>query len=257
MKKTRLDRTPFDKLSQETMRSPELSMKAKCILAIILGLPDTWKLSIRGLSKFCKEGNSAIRAAINELEESGYLKRTPTRNFAGKYSGTDYSVREVLAIDFPNAEKPDTEKPNVAKPHAENQSLKKEIPLKKKCPINRTYKAKITQTREDLLNNPDFSLCLEEFKASGKAAFLSEAQLQEDLEALSKYPVEVAVLIARQSISKGWRRLYYEKSAERVNEAWHEKNGKGKESVVSKNEAVSEELKNKYRKDYESRKDSE
>ncbi len=262
MKQARIDSATFDRLARETMRSTQLSLKAKCLLTILLSLPEDWKLNVKGLSSFCKEGKSAVQTVIKELVDCGYVKRVIVRNSSGKYIGSDYSVREALSVDFPDtekpyAEKPYTEKPDTEKPDTEKQALQKDIiSTKEKYPIEKKSKEnkiieKTTEALDGLLNNHDFSLCLKEYKASGKAAPLSDADLNEDLVALSKYPIEVAILIARQSISKGWRRLYYEKSAERINDTWLAKNGKGNESFISKNKAVLEKQISKYREDYE------
>ena len=37
-----------------------------------------------------KEGREAIRSALKELEEAGYLKRIPKRNEKNGFSGYDY-----------------------------------------------------------------------------------------------------------------------------------------------------------------------
>ena len=60
----------------------------------MLSLPAEWDFTIKGLTQINKEGISAIRAAIAELEESGYVIRTRIRNAAGQLIDTEYTIYE-------------------------------------------------------------------------------------------------------------------------------------------------------------------
>lgn len=64
-----------------------LSLKAKGLLSVMLALPDTWEYSIDGLVRICKEKETAIISALNELKECGYLeivKLYPNMTKSGK-----------------------------------------------------------------------------------------------------------------------------------------------------------------------------
>lgn len=58
----------------------QLSAKATTYLSIMLALPPTWDYTLAGLTTFKKGGLSSVRAAINELEEQGYLLRQRVRD---------------------------------------------------------------------------------------------------------------------------------------------------------------------------------
>ena len=57
------------------LQEKEMSLKAIGLLSIMLGLPDDWDYSIKGLAKMRKESYDAIRTTLSELEQFGYLHR--------------------------------------------------------------------------------------------------------------------------------------------------------------------------------------
>ena len=96
-------------MSNEHLRNPGLSLKAKGLLSQMLSLPEDWDYSLEGLSRINKEGIDAIRTAIRELERFGYLERHRVRDELGKLTGTEYivheqavarEIREELGVDL-------------------------------------------------------------------------------------------------------------------------------------------------------------
>ena len=86
------------------LRDKRLSLKAKGLLSVMISLPAEWDYTLAGLAYISKEGVSAIRAAIQELEENGYVTRTRLRNEAGQLGDTEYTIYE-----FPQNEKQEDE----------------------------------------------------------------------------------------------------------------------------------------------------
>ncbi len=76
------------------LRDTRLSLKAKGLLSIMLSLPPEWDFTLAGLARISKEGISAIRAAVVELEETGYVVRARVRNEAGQLTETEYTIYE-------------------------------------------------------------------------------------------------------------------------------------------------------------------
>jgi len=74
----------------ELLNSKEISLKAKGLFAYIQSKPKDWKFSVDMIATQMKEGREAIRSALKELEEAGYLKRIPKRNEKNGFSGYDY-----------------------------------------------------------------------------------------------------------------------------------------------------------------------
>ena len=60
-------------MSNYHLRSTNLSLKAIGLLSKVLSLPENWDYSISGLTAICKEKETAIKAALDELKHWGYL----------------------------------------------------------------------------------------------------------------------------------------------------------------------------------------
>lgn len=89
--------TDFTIMSNHHLRNTELSLKAIGLMSKILGLPDDWDYSIAGLVKICKEQETAVRAALSELEKSHYVyieKRMPNQT-ASKRIEYVYHIYEI------------------------------------------------------------------------------------------------------------------------------------------------------------------
>ena len=67
-------------MSNHHLRNKNLSLKAKGLLSQMLSLPDDWDYTLKGLAAINKESVDAIRTAIWELEDTGYVVRTRVRD---------------------------------------------------------------------------------------------------------------------------------------------------------------------------------
>lgn len=123
----------FTIMSNVHLRDGRLTLKAKGLLSVILSLPDDWKYSIAGLASICKEGTSAVKSALQELTETGYVTVTklyPNQTETGRIEYV-YDIHETpqeggkqavenLPLEFQHVEnngqlstyKPSTDKPN-------------------------------------------------------------------------------------------------------------------------------------------------
>lgn len=63
-------------MSNYHFKDKNLSLKGKGLLSLMLSLPDSWDYSIAGLCTICKENETAIKSALNELKKCGYLEVT-------------------------------------------------------------------------------------------------------------------------------------------------------------------------------------
>lgn len=104
-------------MANHHLRDERLSLKSKGLLSVILSLPDDWRISIEGMTQFSSDGKDAIRSAIRELTDAGYITRAQTHSEAGTFSGYDYIVHETPAASpssgFPTTENPTTENPTL------------------------------------------------------------------------------------------------------------------------------------------------
>lgn len=120
-------------MANHHLRDERLSLKSKGLLSLILSLPDDWRISIEGMTQFSADGKDAIRSAIRELTDAGYITRAQTHSEAGTFSGYDYIVHETPAASpssgFPTMEKPTTGNPTTENPTQRNTDrLSTDIP---------------------------------------------------------------------------------------------------------------------------------
>ena len=74
-------------MSNYHFRDKNLSLKAKGLLSEMLSLPETWDYTIAGLAAINKENETAIKSALDELKQNGYLKvtkLTPDKTESGR-----------------------------------------------------------------------------------------------------------------------------------------------------------------------------
>lgn len=119
-------------MANHHLRDERLSLKSKGLLSLILSLPDDWRISIDGMTQFSADGKDAIRSAIRELTDAGYITRAQTHSEAGTFSGYDYIVHETPVASpssgFPTMEKPTTENPTTENPTLRNTEELSTIP---------------------------------------------------------------------------------------------------------------------------------
>lgn len=119
-------------MANHHLRDERLSLKSKGLLSLILSLPDDWRISIEGMTQFSADGKDAIRSAIRELTDAGYITRAQTHSEAGTFSGYDYIVHETPVASpssgFPTMEKPTTGNPTTENPTQRNTEILSTIP---------------------------------------------------------------------------------------------------------------------------------
>lgn len=103
-------------MSNFHLRDEQLSLKAKGLLSLMLSLPEEWDYTLAGLAKINKEGVDAIRSAVTELEQAGYVRRETARKDTGAFSGNRYVIYESPAQDSPLLGNPTTDSPLLENP---------------------------------------------------------------------------------------------------------------------------------------------
>ena len=119
------------------LRDTGLSLKTKGLFAIILSLPEDWDYSVAGLATVAGCGRDAIRTALGEMAQAGYLTRTRSQGAGGKFTGVIYNIRDqaeplsenpTMVEEEPLSGKPTTVEPTLEKPSSENPTqLNKDI----------------------------------------------------------------------------------------------------------------------------------
>ena len=153
----------FTVMANHHLRDKNLSLKAKGLLSMFLSLPETWSYSIKGLARICKEGVDAIRTALKELIQAGYVVCSRKRNAMGQLKEAEYMIYEkpqavvqpeneedtgaeaedapafsssVLAK--PAQEQPVLEKPTLGTPPQINNNILLNFPISKWQPVSIT-----------------------------------------------------------------------------------------------------------------------
>lgn len=111
-------------LSNDIVNNPDISWKAKGILAYLLSKPNDWKVYANDIIEHSKDGETAVRAGINELIAAGYIIREKLRDDMGKIKEWEYTV-----LENPDVENPDVDNPvlgNHVLQSTEEQSTKKQ-----------------------------------------------------------------------------------------------------------------------------------
>ena len=88
-------------LSNCFVRSVRIGCDSIALLGKIMDLPPTWNFTIAGLVAICKDGETAVRSQLAELEEWGYAKKVlqnpnenPTGKFRYVYDFYEYSEKD-------------------------------------------------------------------------------------------------------------------------------------------------------------------
>ena len=86
--KRRYGQTP-----NEILNSTELSFKAKGLFGYLQSKPDGWKFSVERIALQAKEGKTAIREGLKELEQAGWIRKVPQEQGKdGRFMETTYEL---------------------------------------------------------------------------------------------------------------------------------------------------------------------
>lgn len=87
----------YSMLRNAMLRDPELSLKAKGLLALMLTFPPDWIYNQDHLLDLSTDGRDATRSAVRELEERGYLFRKQAHTVWGRFGHADLYVTDDLS----------------------------------------------------------------------------------------------------------------------------------------------------------------
>lgn len=222
------------------LRDTNLSLKAKGLLSMMLALPEDWDYSIAGLVSICKEKETAVTSALDELKTYGYLKVTklmPNETENGRF-GYCYDVFEK---PVESSEKQGVEKQGVENLGLEIQGLEnqgqlntnklstKELNTKD---VKKERKKAIAQSSyNEILDNkvldPKLKAALIEFikmrKLSKKP--LTDHALELAINKLYKLSSDpqTQIEIVEQSILNNWQSFYPQKNVDNGKKGYSER----------------------------------
>ncbi|MBA2650367.1 MAG: replication protein [Legionella sp.] len=102
-------------LDKTCLHDEKLSWGAKGLHAYLIALPDDWQVRVKDLQKRASNGRDAVRNLLNELEQSGYIKKSICRSEeTGRFGGMEFLVLESPELKT-TGNSPETGKPSAAK----------------------------------------------------------------------------------------------------------------------------------------------
>ena len=156
----------FTVMSNTHLFDKNLSLKAAGLLSKILALPDNWNYSIKGLCAICKESETAVKSALNELRDNRYViveRIDPSSETGGRIQ------YEYFVYEQPQGEenkKIDVKEAYRAKQGAEKQSTEKQgvenlgvecLPIENLGDILNTNISNTNKLNTDKLNTDNIS----------------------------------------------------------------------------------------------------
>ncbi len=123
----------FTTICNKMLRDKNLSMKAKGLLGMLLGLPPDWNLTIAGLSTISKEGTRSISTIMTELINNGYVVRNAKRK-NNRYDGYSYVVYETSNLQercFEDTANEDTQSEDTQSEDTQSEDIQSGIQLNK------------------------------------------------------------------------------------------------------------------------------
>ena len=114
--RTKKDRN-YTVIDNTFLRDDRLSAQAKGVFAYILYLPEDWCIYQSELVNHFSNGRDALRSAVKELEEFGYISKEHKKDEkTGRFTHWQYTVNEIPVspkTDLPKTENPTLENPTL------------------------------------------------------------------------------------------------------------------------------------------------
>ena len=113
-----------------TAKTFGLGGKYGAVSLSLIHISEDWDYTLQGLARINRESIDAIRQAIRELEQAGYIQRSRERDEKGRLRGADYVIFE-LPQPVPASVSPTLENPTLENPTQENPTLENPMQLNK------------------------------------------------------------------------------------------------------------------------------
>lgn len=207
-------------MSNHHLRDKALSLKAKGLLSMMLALPEDWDYSVNGLVAICKEDVRAVKSALAELKEQGYLVVTKLYpNGERKRIEYVYDIFEKPQ-DVHSQEVHNQEVQNVA---VENVSLRNDTQLNTEesntKELNTDNKKKVRKSNsfneiiEAYTNSPTTRELLGEWLQNRKAkrSAMTDNAIKRNIDKLDEYARESRMSVddyIAEVVRRGWTAFY-------------------------------------------------
>ncbi|PPF56065.1 hypothetical protein C5B94_03860 [Clavibacter michiganensis] len=124
----------FTQIPNAWLRDQKLSRRARGLLAEVMSHQVGWHVSIASLVANGSEGKAAIRAAMLELRDAGYLTLSQKRGEQGRWNEVEYELSaptgvrfsdsgQSTGVRFPASRESDAKKTSSSEDHLEEDML--------------------------------------------------------------------------------------------------------------------------------------
>ena len=198
-----------------TVLYKRLPLDARGLLAIMVGLPEGWQYSVKGLAAYVGVSKDTIRRLLGKLEEVGYLTREQTHDENGHFAGNVYVLQDEappLSGNTDNGETRQREKPSSGFPTQINNKLIKEE--KKQTPIAPAEVEKRVAEYcggDEELRETIMGLLKNRIKINRKKAVVTDEAMKlilRRLDRLSDGRREVKLAMLRNAIERNWLTVF-------------------------------------------------
>lgn len=112
-------------IPQSLLQDNRLTLQGRGLLCMMLSFDlHTWTFSVAGLAKIAGVGRDAIRSALKNIEDAGYLRREQTHDENGHFTAIHYYlyfVSQSPVSDFPTSVNPTPVEPTSVNPTVINK----------------------------------------------------------------------------------------------------------------------------------------
>ena len=208
-------RKHFTVLYKSAIEDKRLPLDARGLLAIMVGLPDGWQYSVKGLAAYVGVSKDTIRRLLGKLEKVGYLVREQSHDENGHFSGNVYVLLDEappLSENTDNGETRQREKPSSGFPTQINTKRTKEE--KKQTPIAPAEVDKLVEEycgEDDELREAIMGLLENRAKLNRQKTVKTERAMSgilRKLDELSGGRRELKLALLDKAISMNWLTVY-------------------------------------------------
>ena len=205
----------FTVLYKSAIEDKRLPLDARGLLAIMVGLPDGWQYSVKGLAAYVGVSKDTIRRLLGKLEDVGYLVREQTHDANGHFSGNVYVLLDEappLSGNTDDGKNRQREKPSSGFPTQINTKRTKEE--KKQTPIAPAEVVEVVEKycgEDDELREWIMGLLENRIKINRRKAVETERAMSgilRKLDKLSDGRREVKIALLDKAISMNWLTVY-------------------------------------------------
>lgn len=205
----------FTVLYKSAIEDKRLPLDARGLLAIMVGLPDGWQYSVKGLAAYVGVSKDTIRRLLEKLEDVGYLTREQTHDESGRFAGNIYVLQDEappLSENTDNGEARQRGNPSSGFSTQINNKPNKEE--KKQTPIAPAEVVEVVEKycgEDDELREWIMGLLENRIKINRRKAVETERAMSgilRKLDKLSDGRREVKIALLDKAISMNWLTVY-------------------------------------------------